>query len=160
MPRPDHRPGSSVWSRLSRGWHRPGAEALHPTAWYAPPWAKQKPRALIGRGPNQITSRPLSAFGLWPLQTRSWRVSAKQSMQVAGTEVSNRGQRPTLAILPSNQNGRGFRHIRANPHSAFANTRFSHLRISAGTATMINIAARPRKTETDEAKFARASPKE
>jgi hypothetical protein len=42
MPRPDHRPGSSVWSRLSRGWHRPGAEALHPTAWYAPPWRQAK----------------------------------------------------------------------------------------------------------------------
>jgi len=46
-----------------------------------------------------------------------------------------------------------------NPYSAFANRRFSYRSISAGAASTISAAGRPKQIATGEATFAKASPK-
>jgi hypothetical protein len=47
-----------------------------------------------------------------------------------------------------------------NPRAVFASRRFSYRTISAGTAKMINTAARLKKTAAGEAMFVNVSPKE
>jgi hypothetical protein len=61
---------------------------------------------------------------------------------------------PWLAALRRVQRHSG------NTPSALASRRFSYCTISTGTVRTMNVAARPRRTATGDARFANASPKE